>query len=141
VHLRIAGQEFSFERAALVAYHCAADEADWNLELVRDGETLWLSGTVAPAPASGDALAGAVAMIDPRALDELAGALLGRPLTLFPATEPTLALSCTARGVRLATRFTCDWDRALDTFPDPAPIDITIDIDAELAALHPGRLP
>ena len=36
--ISIAGHSFEFAAAKLVAYHCAAGEADWNVELVREGE-------------------------------------------------------------------------------------------------------
>ena len=35
--ISIAGQSFEFAAAQLVAYHCAAGEADWNVELIEAG--------------------------------------------------------------------------------------------------------
>ncbi len=48
--ISIAGTSFEFATAKLIAYHCASGEADWNIELVREGESRWLSGTIVPGP-------------------------------------------------------------------------------------------
>lgn len=142
-HLHVAGEDFAFDRAALIAYHCASTEADWNLELVRGDETLWQSGTITPAPLTEAALAGAIVRLDPRALDELLEALTGRAVTLYPvgADEITFPLARSARGVKFAARFAATWDPELGEFADHSPTEIAIDVDAEVAALHPHRLP
>lgn len=142
--LHVAGDDFTFDRAALIAYHCASTlAADWNLELARGDETLYLSGTITPAPLTEAALDRAIVRLDPRSLDELVEALTGRAVILEPvgADDITFPLARTARGVRFAARFSAAWDPSLGEFADHSPVDIAIDIDAELAALHPHRLP
>lgn len=143
--IRIAGETFEFASASLVAYHCDGPEADWNLALDRDGDTLWLAGTVTPGPRSPDALVGAVVTVDLRALDEVVGALLGRHVTLYPGGQDVCALAFPlargAAGVRLAAAVACDWDRALETFPGASLVEMELDIDAVVAELHPGDLP
>lgn len=140
--IRIADQTFEFPGATLVAYHCDAPEADWNLALDHHGATLWLSGTVTPGPRSRDALVGAEITVDARALDEVVGALLGRDVTLYADAQAlAFPLAGTSSGVRLAATFACDWDRALASFPEPGPVEIELDIDAEVTELHPGQLP
>lgn len=142
--LRVAGDEFTFERAVVVAYHCASEaEADWNLELARGDETLFLSGTVTPAPRSADTLDGAIVRLDPRSLDELLEALTGRAVLLEPVDSDavTFPLARTARGVRFAARFSANWDPSLGRFADHSPVAVALDIDAEVAALHPHHLP
>lgn len=144
-HVRIAGASFVIERAVMVAYHCASEEADWNLELMREGGSLWLAGTVVPGPSSIDVLDGAEVSIDLRSLDEVAGELLGRAVTLYPNGQEVCALRFrlvrTLRGVRFAVGCECDWDRHLETFDAAGMVELSIDIDAEVEALHPGRLP
>ena len=68
--ISIAGQSFEFAAAKLVAYHCAAGEADWNLELVREGESRWLSGTTVPGPRTPADLEGAAMRLDPGRLPD-----------------------------------------------------------------------
>jgi hypothetical protein len=144
-HVRIAGASFAIERAVMEAYHCASEAADWNLELVYEGTSLWLAGTVVPGPATIAALDGAQVTIDLRSLDEVVGGLLGRAITLYPNGQDVCELqgrlARTERGVRLAVGCECDWDRALETFEAPAWVELSLDIEAEVAALHPGRLP
>jgi hypothetical protein len=144
-HVRIAGTSFTIERAVMEAYHCASEEADWNLELVREGGSLWLAGTVVPGPATIDALHGAEVVVDLRSLDEVVGALLGRAVTLYPNGQQVCALRLrlarTERGVRLAGECECDWDRALETFEAQGMVALSIDVEAEVTALHPGQLP
>jgi hypothetical protein len=142
--LHVAGDDFTFDRAALIAYHCASTlAADWNLGLVRGDETLWLSGTITPAPLTEAALDGAIVRLDPHALDELVEALTGRAVVLEPvgADEVTFPLARTARGVRLAVRFSAAWEPSLGEFADHSPVEVALDIDADVAALHPHRLP
>ena len=76
--ISIAGQSFEFAAAWLVAYHCAAGEADWNVELVREGEFRWLSGTIGPGPRTPTDLEGAAMRLNPRSLDEIAEESAGR---------------------------------------------------------------
>lgn len=144
--IRIADRTYALSASEFVAYHCQQPEADWNLALAHQGRALWLSGTVIPAPLTVDDLDRATARVDLRSLDELAGALLGREVTLFPGgqdvCEIEFPLARTPAGVRLAVAVTCDWDRYLETFPrDAGPIELALEIDAPVAALHPGRLP
>lgn len=144
-HVRIAGASFAIERAVMEAYHCASQEADWNLELVREGGSLWLAGTVAPGPATIDALHGAEVVVDLRSLDEVVGALLGRAVTLYPNGQQVCAsrlrLERTERGVRMAGECECDWDRGLETFAAQGMVALSIDVEAEVTALHQGPLP
>lgn len=144
-HVRIAGASYVIERAVMVAAHCASEEADWNLELVREGGSLWLAGTVVPGPSSIDGLDGAEVSIDVLSLDEVVGALLGRAVTLYPNGQEVCALRFplvrTLRGVRFAVVCECDWDRYLKTFEAGGVVELSIDIDAEVEALHPGALP
>lgn len=143
--IRVAGATFAIERAVMVAYHCAAPEADWNLALEREGASLWLAGTVVPGPATIDALGGAEVSVDLRSLDEVLGALLGRAVTLYPNGQGVCALKLrlarTPRGVRFAGECECDWDRELGTFEAAGWVALSIELDAEVEALHPGRLP
>lgn len=144
-HVRIAATSFAVERAVLEAYHCASEAADWNLELVREGASLWLAGTMVPGPATVAALDGAQVTIDLRSLDEVVGGLLGRAITLYPNGQDVCELQGrlvrTERGVRLAIECKCDWDRALETFEASAWVELSLDIEAEVAALHPEQLP
>lgn len=145
-HLRIDEETFAFERATFVAYHCASSVADWNLELIRAGEAFWLSGKIVPAPRSPEDLDGARVEIDLRSLDDLADALLGRAITMFPGGQSVCALSFTlARsptGVRFASDFSFEWDHDLETFPiKGTTLQASIELDAEVGALHPGGLP
>lgn len=143
--LRIADQTWTFASASLTVYHCLAPEADWNLALDHAGQTLWLAGTVIPGPSSPEALIGAEVVVDLRALDELVGALLDRPVTLYPNGQDVCALALrlapSPRGVRLAASARCDWDRHLGTFDHDQPVALELDLDAAVAALHPGNLP
>jgi hypothetical protein len=144
-HIRVAGVTFAIERAVMVAYHCASPEADWNLALSCEGRSLWLAGTVVPGPTTIDALDGAEVSVDLRSLDEVLGELLGRAVTLYPNGQLVCALKLrlarTPRGVRFAAECECDWDRELGTFEAPGPVALAIELDAEVEALHPGRLP
>jgi hypothetical protein len=144
-HLRVAGATFAIERAVMVAYHCASEEADWNLELVHEGVPLWLAGTVAPGPSTIDALDGAQVSVDLRSLDEVVGALLDRAVTLYPNGQGVCALTFrlvrNSRSVRFVVDCECDWDRDLATFEATEGVALSLDIDAEVAALHPGPLP
>lgn len=144
-YIRIAGETFVLDGAELLAYHCCGPEADWNLALSLPGRTLYLSGTVTPAPRTADDLEGAAARVDLRSLDEVIGDLLGHSVTLYPGgqdvCELTFPLARSPKGVRLAVVFTSDWDRVLETFPGAGDIEIAIEIDAVVSALHPGRHP
>jgi len=143
--LRISHDTWTLGGASFVAYHCDGPEADWNLALDHAGEMLWLAGTVSPAPRSPAELAGAEVTVDLRSLDEVAEALLGRSVTLYPGGQNVCALSFTLSpapaGVRFAATVTCDWDRALATFPHGELVVLELDIEAAVAALHPGALP
>ncbi|WAS97831.1 hypothetical protein [Nannocystis punicea] len=143
--IRIGDQTWDLSNATLELYHCRGPEADWNLALTHAGETLWLAGTVMPGPASIEALIGAEFTVDLRSLDELAGALLGRSVTLYPGGQGVCALAfrgaASPRGVRLAAAANCDWDRYLETFDRDQPVALDFDLDAAVAALHPGNLP
>lgn len=143
-HIRVAGTSFAIERAVMVAYHCASEEADWNLELVREGASLWLAGTVKPGPGGIGALDGAEVEVDLRSLDEVVGELIGRAVTLYPSGQEVCALRLrlgrTERGVRFAGECECDWDRALETFEGVEMVGLAIDVDAEVGGLHPGRM-
>jgi hypothetical protein len=58
------------------------------------------------------------------------------------ATRLSFALARSTAGVALSCRFDFDHDPALDSFPGrPRRLQASIDIDATVAALHPGRLP
>ncbi|PCC74764.1 hypothetical protein SAMN02745121_06056 [Nannocystis exedens] len=143
--IRIGDHTWTFDAASLELYHCMSSEADWNLALVRAGATLWLAGTVVPGPRSPEALLGAEVSVDLRSLDEVAGALLGRHVTLYPGGQDVCALrfrlAASPGGVRLAASAGCDWDRYLKTFDHDRPVDLELDIDAAVVALHPGNLP
>lgn len=143
--IRIDDQTWTFRSASLELYHCLGPEADWNLALDHAGATLWLVGTVVPGPRSASALIGAEVKVDLRALDELAEALLGRQVTLYPHGQDVCALgfrlAAAPGGVRLAASARCDWDRYLQTFDHDQPVDLELDIDAAVVALHPGNLP
>ncbi len=141
--ISIAGHSFEFAAAKLVAYHCASDEADWNLELVREGESRWLSGTITPGPRTPADLDGAAVRLDPRSLDELAECLTGRIVTLYPREEEALKsrLVRTADGVKFSFALEADWDPELASFAAPGVIAVEIEIEAEVGGLHPGRLP
>lgn len=144
-HIRVAGTTFAIERAVMVAYHCASPEADWNLALEREGALLWLAGTVVPGPATIDALGGAEVSVELQSLDEVLEALLGRAVTLYPGGQGVCALKLrlarTPRGVRFAVECECDWDRALGTFEVAGSVALSIELDAEVEAIHPGQLP
>ncbi|MDC0674241.1 hypothetical protein [Nannocystis radixulma] len=143
--IRIGHDSWTLDRASLEAYHCHAPEADWNLALDHAGQTLWLAGTVTPGPRAPAELVGAEVTVDLRSLDEVVGALLGRAVTLYPGGQDVCALGFTLApspaGVRLAAIVTCDWDRALATFPHDEPVVLELDIDAGVEGLHPGGLP
>jgi len=143
-HVRVAGASFAIERAVMVAYHCASEEADWNLELEHEGVSLWLAGTVTPGPETIAALEGAEVSIDLRSLDEVIGGLLGRAVTLYPNGQDVCALTFrlerTERGVRFAVDCECDWDRYLETFDAEGAVELSIDVDAEVGGLQQGRL-
>ncbi|MCY0993541.1 hypothetical protein OV203_40765 [Nannocystis sp. ILAH1] len=143
--IRIGDTTWTFRNASLELYHCEGPEADWNLALDHAGATLWLAGTVVPGPRSPEALIGAEVSVDLRSLDEVAGALLGRAVTLFPHGQDVNALgfrlAASPGGVRLAASARCDWDRYLGTFDHGQPVDLELDIDAAVVALHPGNMP
>lgn len=144
--ISIAGTSFEFERADLWGYHCASEEADWNLELVRGETTIWLSGTMKPGPRGVDELAGVVMRLDPRALDEVVESLIGRAVTLYPRQDPGLGdgvefrLVRTDGGVRVSVAMDADWDRYLESFPVPGDVRVEIEIEAGVGELYPGRL-
>jgi hypothetical protein len=73
------------------------------------------------------------------------GELLGRAVTLYPNGQDVCALSLrlerTPHGVRFAVDCECDWDHELATFDTRGPVALSLDIEAEVEALHPGRLP
>lgn len=144
-HILLAGERFAVDQARLVVYHCAAETADWNLELLCGGRSLWLSGTVTPGPADAEALPGAEVEVELRSLDELLAALLGRAITLYPGGQEVCALRFRLQGsptgVRFAATCSCDWDAYLRSFAAPGNVELTLAIDAEVAALHPGPLP
>ncbi|MCY1005193.1 hypothetical protein OV079_06320 [Nannocystis pusilla] len=83
--------------------------------------------------------------VDLRSLDEVAGALLGRAVTLYPGGQDVCALgfriAAAPGGVRLAASARCDWDGYLQTFDHGQPVDLELDIDAAVVALHPDNLP
>lgn len=143
-HIALAGERFGIDQATLVVDHGAAETADWNLELVRGGRRLWLSGTITPGPVDAGALVGAEVEVELRSLDELIEALLGRAITLYPGGQAVCALRFrllgAPGGVRFAVTCSCDWDSSLKSFATPGPVELTLAIDAELAALHPGPL-
>lgn len=143
--IRIGDTTWTFRSASLELYHCLAPEADWNLALDHAGATLWLAGTVIPGPRSPEALIGAEVSVDLRSLDEVAGALLGRAVTLYPGGQDVCALgfriAAAPGGVRLAASARCDWDGYLQTFDHGQPVDLELDIDAAVVALHPDNLP
>jgi hypothetical protein len=144
-HILVAGERFPIDRAQLVAYHCDGPEADWNLELVRGDESLWLAGTATPAPRTPDDLVGASVEVDLRSLDEVVGDLLGRPVTLYPGGQDVCALrfhlARSPDGLRFAVTTSCDWDHYLQTFATPDPVELTLEIDAVVSQLHPRHLP
>lgn len=144
-HILLAGERFGIDQATLVVYHGAAETADWNLELVCGGRRLWLSGTITPGPVDAVALVGAEVEVDLRSLDELLEALLGRALTLYPGGQKVCALRFrllgAPGGVRFAVTCSCDWDTYHRSFATPGDVELTLAIDAEVAALHPGPLP
>jgi hypothetical protein len=145
-YVEIDGARFPMTSAALELYHCDSGEADFNLELA-GSQTLWLAGTVTPAPKQPSELVGARLRLDPRSLDEVFEALLGTPITTYPNgpsvceafldVEPALG-----DHVRLVTRFSFDWDRALDPpgASHPASRGAVLDIVATVRGLHPGAL-
>jgi len=144
-HIIVAGERFEVREAALTVYHASAEEADWNLELAFGGRTLWLAGTVTPGPDSAAALVGAEVAVDLRSLDEVVRGLLGRSVTLFPGGQAVCALRfglvASAAGVGFVVTSRCDWDRYHETFPGLGDIEVTLAIDARVAALHAGQLP
>lgn len=144
-HIIVAGERFEIRAAALTVYHASAEEADWNLELACGEQTLWLAGTVTPGPDSAAALVGAEVAVDLRSLDEVVRGLLGRAVTLFPGGQAVCALRfglvASPAGVGLVVTSRCDWDRYHDTFPGLGEIEVTLAIDARVAALHPGQQP
>jgi hypothetical protein len=80
--------------------------------------------------------------LDLRALDEVFGALLGRPITAYPGGQEVCAAHLDMReldggGLLLSTQFEFDWDRALDppeaSYPEPRRARV------QLHAAAPGR--
>lgn len=144
-HIVVAGERFEFSGASLVVYHCLGEDADWNLELVREGESLWLAGTMRPGPRSADDLVGAEVEVDLRSLDEVVSALLGRPITLYPGGQAVCALRFMTAGSPEALVFaatcSCDWDPYLQSFPVAGAVALELAIEARVEALHPGHLP
>lgn len=144
-HILLADERFVVDQATLVAYHCAAETADWNLELMCGGRRLCLAGTITPGPGDVEALAGAEVEVELRSLDEVLEALLGRAITVYPDGEQVCALSFrllgSPAGVRFAVTCRCDWDSYHKSFPNPGTVELTLAIDAVVAALHPGRMP
>lgn len=145
--ITIADQRYEFDRAALVAYHASSGEADWNVELVRGGESLFLSGTAALGEPITDleSLLRCRARVDLRSLDEVAGALLGRSVTMYPGGEDVCELAFplapSEAGVRLAVSFEFEWDAYLDTFPGrTGRLPASIHLDAPVT-IHAGMLP
>lgn len=144
-YIVVAGQRFDFAGASLVAYHCLGEDADWNLELVREGESLWLAGTMRPGPRSAEDLVGAEVEVDLRSLDEVVSALLGRAVTLYPGGEQVCALRFVTGGtsevVVFAARSDCAWDRYLQSFPGEGAVEVELAIEARVVGMHPGHLP
>ncbi len=144
-HIIVAGERFPIDRATLVLYHCDEPEADWNLELVLGDRSLWLAGTVTPAPRTPADLDGARVEVDLRSLDEVVADLLGRSVTLYPGGQAVCALrfqlARSPDGVRFAATTSCDWDDYRKTFNTPGPVELTLEIDAIVSQLHQGQLP
>jgi hypothetical protein len=146
-YIEIDGRRYPITSAALELYHCSSSEADFNLELAAP-HTLWLAGTVTPAPQRASELVGARLRLDPRSIDEVFETLLGTPITTYPNglnvceafldVEPALG-----DHVRLVASFPFDWDRALD--PPGASVPATrramLDLVATVRGVHLGTVP
>ncbi len=146
--IEIDGTRHAIDDATLELYHCAGSEADWNLELVgHDGNVMYLAGTV-PAPKAASDLVGSKLRLDPRSLDEVAEALLGDAITIYPngaeVCEAFLEVdTASACSLRLVSSFAFDWDRAIDQpgarYAEPR--RVAFEILASIGPLHAGNLP
>lgn len=100
-YIELDGQRHGFARARL-----RFEGSDWTLTLHREGAPpLELAGE-----ADGDRL-----RIDLRSLDEVLGALQGRPITAYPGGQLVNRAFLDVRpGWHLDATFEIDWDRAID---------------------------
>lgn len=148
--ITVGHERFDLGEAELEFYHCDSEaEADWNLRLARpdQGTSLYLAGTVLPAPRQGTDLAGATFTVELRSIDEVLEGLLGRALVVHVVGDEGRhpRLTCRSLGgerVALDASFEFEPDRPRDTLPTgEARATVSFRIEATVVGHHPGQLP